>query len=178
MKIRKLKNKVTKFEEDLKPSFQERPPYITLYSFSNTGEIPSYQELTTMSKLVDQIPSLGDALDGYDENDALLTVGNFTALEIVLVGGFFGLNNSSGPEAECALIVWYNADKGYDEKGNNRPRIVEFSFRYGQKREKYTREFSQLAWDVYRKLQKLSWVDLNSKSKTDYMYTLAASEEA
>jgi hypothetical protein len=178
MKIRKRKNKKPKFEEDLKPSFQERPPYITLYSFSNTGEIPSYQKLTTMGKLVEQIPSLGDALDGYDENDALLTVGNFTALEIVLKGGFFGLDNSSSPEAECALIVWYDGDKEYDENDNNRPRIVEFSFRYDQKKEKYTREFSQLAWDVYSKLQKLSWVDRASKSKTEYMYTLAESDGA
>jgi hypothetical protein len=69
--------------------------------------------------------------------------------------------------AECALIVWYDS-----KLDGGDPLIVEFSFRYGNKKEKYSGALSQTAYDVFIKIQAEleMWVDYDNATKTGFIY--------
>jgi hypothetical protein len=68
-------------------------------------------------------------------------------------------------EAECGLIVWH------DEAGAaGRPCAVEFSFRYGNKKEAYDPTVSRLAFDAFERLQALAWVDPEPRTKTAFVF--------
>jgi hypothetical protein len=106
--------------------------------------------------------------DHYEKDEKIRQVADFTARELVIIGAGFTLSHSPKLDTECALIVWYN------KKGNHeKPELVEFSFRYGNEEEKYTQEMAQRALNVFKKLQSLTWVDSDSKTKTAYVYSLA-----
>ena len=152
----------SKFEEDIKPPFQ------SLYSFSTTQKISPDKRLNRMDDPGRLYPDLPKQLDTYTEAEAIMVVGNFTAHEFVLTGADFQIGKSPKVEAECALIVWY------DTQGEaQRPRVAEFSFKYGDDDEKYSGEVAQRAYQVFQILQGTTlsgWVDRKSKTKTAYVY--------
>jgi hypothetical protein len=75
-------------------------------------------------------------------------------------------------KAECALITWYDVRGETDN-----PVVVEFSFKYKNKKEEYDGEVSQTVYDVFGKLQQddlARWVNLDGKTKTAYVYSRAS----
>jgi hypothetical protein len=157
----------TKLEHDIKPSFDQ------LYSHSTTIELPkakasSLQRLKDLSGL---FPGLEEGLDFHPADDPIVVVNGFEAHELVLTGGKFFLGKDPGKETECALIVWY----GQGDK--QRPAIVEFSFRYGDKQGDFSRQAAGQAYEVFRRLQALeAWVDASSPTKTAYVYNRGMGE--
>ena len=152
----------SKFEEDIKPPFQ------SLYSFSTTQKISSDKRLNRMDDPGRLYPDLPKQLDTYTETEAILVVGNFTARELVLTGAAFQIGKQPKVEATCALVVWYDA-----EDGAQKPKVVEFSFKYGNDDENYSGEVTQRAYKVFQVLQSTTlagWVDHKSKTKTAYVY--------
>jgi hypothetical protein len=113
-------------------------------------------------------PGLPEALDAYDPDEPLVAVGNFTARELVLEGADFQIGKEPKIEAECALVVWYDA------AGNaHRPVLVEFSFRYENDHERYEGAVAERAYKVFQELQEhvmANWVDGASKTKTAFVY--------
>jgi hypothetical protein len=153
-----------KFEEDIKPVFE------TLYSFSSTVKVAARKKLNRMEDPGRLFPGLGKRLARYRKRERLEIVGGFTAREVVVTGGRFRISRSPRREAECALIVWHDAD-GEDRM----PAVVEFSFRWGNGKGKYPGEASQRAMDAFRMLQeeRLSgWVDGAAGTKTAFVYAL------
>ena len=73
-------------------------------------------------------------------------------------------------EAECALIVWYD-DAGEED----RPVVVEFSFRYANEQEEFDGKAAQRAYDVFGRLKNLlaDWIDSQGPTKTAYFYSRA-----
>jgi hypothetical protein len=162
-----------KFEEDIKPEFQ------VLYSFSGKQIVRSGKKLNRMDDPAGLYPDLAKRLDEFDEREPIRVVGEtktasgrvpFTANEVVLEGADFRIAASPKVEAECGLIVWY------DRNGDpTLPVVVEFSFRYGNRREAFGGEAAKRAFDVFRMLQGKAlakWVDRKSKTKTAYVYGL------
>jgi hypothetical protein len=164
MDAKNPKKAESKFEQDIKP------PFSALYSFSTKQPISETKKLNKMNDPVGLFPNLKPRLDEYIEDEKLRKVGNFTASEIVITGANFQLSKSPKLEAECALVLWY------DSKGNhNKPILVEFSFKYEDRKENYDRKTAQRAYNVFTALQKLNWVDVKSMTKTAYVYNLARS---
>jgi hypothetical protein len=114
-------------------------------------------------------PGLPEQLDVYDEDEALMVVGDFTALEFVLTGTDFQIGKGPKVEAECALIVWYKKQQGIQD-----PEVAEFSFKYGHPEGRYLGAVAKRAYDVFQILQGkalASWVNPDSKTKTAYIYS-------
>jgi hypothetical protein len=151
----------TKFEEDIKPRF------LTLYSFSTTQKIADTKNLNNMKDLARLCPDLSEKLDHYAEDEEIRMVAPFTPRELIITGARFQINKNPKLDSECALIVWYD-----DSANEEKPVVVEFSFRYGDKNESYTGNMAHRAHDVFQILQdKLaSWIDPNSETKTAYVY--------
>ncbi|MBE9076812.1 hypothetical protein IQ241_05800 [Romeria aff. gracilis LEGE 07310] len=162
MKANNHSEKGYKFEEDIKS------PFLVLYSFSSTQTIPIDENFSKVRDVLRLYPSLSDEFTNYNEDENIKSVGNII-LEIVLKGAKFRIRKNPQLDCKCALIVWYAKDD--DEK----PVVVEFSFRYGDDSENYTKKASQRAYDVFYKLQhKLEdWVDIESETKTSYIYKVA-----
>lgn len=155
----------SKFEEDIKLPFQ------SLYSFSTTQKISSGKRLNLMDDPGRLYPHLPEQLDTYRDTEPLLVVGNFTAQEFVLTGADFQIGKDPKVEATCALVVWYDV-----EGAAQKPNVVEFSFKYGDKDETYPREVAQRAYQVFQVLQDkplAGWVDLDSQTKTGFIYDMA-----
>lgn len=153
----------SKFEEDIKPPFQ------SLYSFSTTQKIADDKHLNRMNDSGRLYPGLPEQLDTYDGDEAITVVGDFTARELVITGADFQIGKEPKVEAECALIAWYDA-QGDDQK----PEVVEFSFKYANSNGQYPGAVARRAYDVFQLLQgkaMASWVDPNSKTKTAYVYS-------
>ena len=152
-----------KFEEDIKP------PYQTLYSYSTTQQIAEDKQLNRMNDPGRLYPGLPEQLHTYDAEEAITVVGTGTVRELVLTGGDFQIGQEPKVEAECALIVWYDA-----REDAQTPKVVEFSFRYSNHEEKYPGAVAQCAYDVFQRLQGETlarWVDPASKTKTAYVYS-------
>jgi hypothetical protein len=150
----------TKFEEDIKA------PFVILYSFSTTREIRDSEDLKRMKDLAILFPDLRDKLDRYEEDDKIRRVNGFTAKEVVIGRAKFQIGKRPRVDSECALIFWYD-----DDSGKQKPLVGEFSFRYGRKDGEYERDTAYRSYRVFEMLQKLtSWVDLNSKTKTGFIY--------
>ena len=155
-------NKVkTKFEEDIKP------PFLKLYSFSTTQKISDTKNLSQLKDVTRLYPHLYERIDHYTEDEKIKIVGS-TIRELVITGARFQISKKPTLNSECALIVWYNNDT--DEE---KPAAVEFSFRYGDKNENYTRNMAQRAYTVFQILQKklTRWIDPKSETKTAYIYS-------
>jgi hypothetical protein len=153
----------TKFEEDIKPSFEK------LYSFSTKQEIEVGKELNKLNDPGRLFPDFKKRLPGYRDDERIVPVGGFTVSELVVTGADFEIRKEPKREAECALIAWYNANGKANE-----PAVVEFSFRYGDKEEEYDGETAQRAFDVFGRLQNLSedWIDSEGPTKTAFIYSI------
>lgn len=158
----------TKFEEDVK-SIDAAPPFLSLYSFAAKRRI-GRQPLEAMRDPVKFFPSLKTWLDTYDKKEPLEPVGGFTAQELVITGGHVSLPPDVA--VECALVVWY--DQTADPQ--IQPKVVEFSFRYGDDEESYSGETALAAYRVFARLQEEltdSWVSRDTPTKTAFVYGLS-----
>ena len=152
---------VTKFEEDIKL------PFTTLYSFSTTQPISRGKTLDRLRDVVALYPGIKKRLGSVPKDEPIEIVGSFIAREIVIAGASFRLERKPKREAECALIVWYG-DAGQEDK----PVVVEFSFRYGNKHEEYERDAALRAYDAFGAMQKslADWIDPDAATKTAFVY--------
>ena len=149
----------TKFEEDIKP------PFTSLYSFSTTVQVGPKAAFDRLEDVARLFPDLATRLGRRAMGAPLEVVRGFTAREVVLGGGALRLTRKPKTEAECGLIVWY------DEAGApRRPCAVEFSFRYGNKKEAYDPTVSRLAFDAFQRLQALAWIDPEPRTKTAFVF--------
>ena len=157
-----VENGDTKFEEDIKL------PFIKLYSFSTKQPISADKSLNKLDDPGELYPDLKKRLKSYQPDEPIEIVGKLTAKEVVIVGADFQIRKSPKVEAECALIVWY------DEAGEeDRPVVVEFSFRYKNELEEYDGEAAQSAYNVFGSLKDMEWVDPEGPTKTAYVYSSA-----
>ncbi|MEM9542613.1 MAG: hypothetical protein AAGA60_24360 [Cyanobacteria bacterium P01_E01_bin.42] len=154
----------TKFEEDIKPEFSK------LYSFSTKQEISDKKTLNTLEDISNLYPDIKSKIDAFKKDTEIALVGDFIARETVIEGAEFTIRQSPTVKSECALVVWC------DRKGDPHiPLLVEFSFKYEDKQEKYTAKMAQRAYDVFQALQKMkNWIDPDSMTKTAYVYHLAS----
>ena len=157
-----VENGKTKFEEDIKL------PFIKLYSFSTKQPISDGNSLNKLNDPGELYPDLKKQLKSYRDNELIDIVGDFTAREVVITGADFQIRKSPKVEAECALIAWY------DEAGEeDRPVVVEFSFKYKNEREEFDGEAAQRAYDVFGRLKDMlaEWVNSEGPTKTAYVYS-------
>ncbi|NET59096.1 MAG: hypothetical protein F6K47_24020 [Symploca sp. SIO2E6] len=159
-----VKKGKTKFEEDIKL------PFIKLYSFSTKQRISEKKSLNKLKDISELYPALKKRLKVAQANDSIDVVGNFTAREVVIAGADFQIGKSPKREAECVLIVWY--DEAVEEE---KPVVVEFSFKYENEREEYDGKVAQRAYDVFGRFNDIlaEWVDLEGPTKTAYVYSRA-----
>lgn len=151
----------TKFEEDIKPEFQK------LYSHSTKVTEPSTQEFDNLAGIAKLFPGLKKGLKSYEAGAKLWPVNDLTVRELVITGARLKIGKKSGIEAECALISWY--DEACDLE---KPLVVEFSFRYGDDKERYGPKVARRAFNAFKALQNLTaWIDPESKTKTKYAYS-------
>ena len=154
----------TKFEEDIKL------PFLKLYSFSTKQPIPEDKNLNKLNDPGRLFPDLQERLKSYQEDEPITKVGDFTARELVIEGAEFKIKKNPEVEAECALIAWY------DEAGEeDKPVVVEFSFKYENEQEEYDGESAQIAYDVFGTLKDTlaEWIDSEGPTKTAYVYSRA-----
>src|SRR5262245_38344940 len=112
----------TKFEEDIKPAFQQ------LYSFSTTVQVPADLKLAKVKDVVTLFPGFKGAFRGFADDEPLSVVDDFTARELVVSGGSLYLGKRYNVHASCVLIIWHN-----HLKEGSVPAVAEFSFKYGDK---------------------------------------------
>ncbi|MBN3883223.1 MAG: hypothetical protein HWQ44_09600 [Nostoc sp. JL34] len=151
-----------KFEEDIKTPFE------ILYSFSDTQTIFTEKKLNKIQDATQLYPDLVDKVSLLKAEDEIKTIG-VTIREIVIKGAKFQIRNQPRLDSKCALIIWY--DNNHDPE---KPIAVEFSFKYGDENEAYSRKLAQKAYDIFHILQEILifWVDLESGTKTAYIYKL------
>ena len=151
----------TKFEEDIKT------PFVSLYSYSTTVKIGDNRKFDTLKDLARLFPDIRDRIDNFEDDRALVAVNGFTAREVVVSGAELQLGKKPKVDADSALIVWYD-----DDGDSGKPVAVEFSYRYGDKEERYEGSTARRAFDVFNVLQgKLgTWVDPKSRTKTAFVY--------
>ena len=151
----------TKFEEDIKA------PFLSLYSFSTTIAIGQDKTFDTLKDVARLFPDIGQRIDGFNDDRALIVVNGFAARELVVGGASVQLGKTPSVDAECALIVWY------DDKGRlDVPIAVELSYRYADKGERYGGTMARRAFDLFELLpEKLEkWVAPRSRTKTALVY--------
>ena len=164
MSVNDSKESQTKFEQDIKA------PYLTLFSYSSKQPIANGKNLNKMNDPGRLFPGLTTSLDDYHGNEKLVVVNNFTTCEVVLGSAHLLLGKEHNVLAECALIFWYNM--AVDTQS---PTLVEFSYRYKNKKERYSGYVSQQAYLIFQELQKLDiWIDSSNLSKTEYVYAYRA----
>ena len=157
----------TKFEEDIKL------PFLKLYSFSTKQPIAADKVLNKMNDPGRLFPDLAHRLPGYDGDDVIQAVGDFTAHETVISGADFQIGERPKVEAECALVAWYDAC-GQQEH----PVVVEFSFKYENEEEDYDGIVAQRAYEVFAQLNDPTgdlarWIDRTGPTKTQFVYARA-----
>jgi hypothetical protein len=138
-----------------------------LYSFSSSGLIAAEQEFKKIKNIAKLYPRLATQLNKYSEDEDIFLVHDSAILEIVITGAEITICSDPLINAECALIIWY--DLKHIESD---PIIVKFSFRYGNKKEKYSQKASQKAYDLFLSIQKEMklWIDIKSTTKTSFIY--------
>ena len=153
----------TKFEEDIKPSFQ------SLYSHSTTQRIETGKVLDAVKDVSRFYPGLKQDLPGLAKDTPIEVVDKFTARELVIGGAGLQLGKSRRIAAECVLVVWY--DHAKPDKGDT-PVVAEFSFKYGDGGEDYNGGAVRRAYEAFTLLQNglPDWVDHASKTKTAFVY--------
>lgn len=160
----------TKFEEDIKL------PFISLYSFSTKQRISMDQTFNQLGSIAKLYPDLKTKLTPYQKDKILHVVGDFTAREIVIEGADFEISEKPNKiEADCALIAWYNTVV------NEKPEVVEFSFKYENKQGEYDGKTAQIAYDVFHQLRNgllTDWLNPSGLTKTKYVYSLEKGEKS
>lgn len=161
MKARGVKQSSTKFEEDIKA------PFVSLFSFSTTARIGNDVKLNRLKDIGRMFPDIPGRLKEFSGDKALVVMNSFTARETVIVGAKIGLAKNPDVRAECALVIWHNA-----EGEKRKPVLGEFSFRFGNTDEKYDGHASRRAYDAFGALLKKvkTWVDPKSQTKTAFVY--------
>jgi hypothetical protein len=151
----------TKFEEDIKM------PFLSLYSFSTSQPIPAKEDLKKMKNIIKLYPGLTGQLNKSPKDENIFVVHDLVIQEIVITGAELNIGNDPLVNAECALIVWYDT-----EAFRSDPIIVEFSFRYGNKKERYTWEAAQKAYALFKLIQEemKSWIGGKGATKTGFVY--------
>lgn len=159
-----VKNGKTKFEEDIKL------PFTKLYSFSTKQPIADSTSLNKLKDLGRLFPGLKKRLKSYQKNKSIEIVGDFTAIEFVILGPSFQISMNPRVKVQCALVVWYDQACGVEQ-----PVVVEFSFKYENEDEKYDGEAALKAYDVLSRFNGLlaEWVDFDGPTKTAYVYSKA-----
>ena len=153
-----------KFEEDIKP------PYVKLYSHSTKQQIKSNVNLHTLGDISRLYPHFKEQVKPFNKQERVILVGNFTAREKLITGAEFLIRNHPKRYAECALILWYN-----NEVREEGPLLAEFSFKYEDGKENYTRKMTLRAYEIFLRLQNnlADWISPQSVTKTSYLYNLA-----
>ena len=148
-----------KFEEDIKSPFQ------SLYSFSSS--LDKNNSAQKLKDIVNLYPGLAAGLENYDPKEKLVQINEHEIQEIVITGGSIVISDDPPVHAECALIMWYEA-----EVFSVDPVIAEFSFRYGNEKGKYSGATGQVAFTVFARLQKelKGWIDIENATKTGFIY--------
>jgi hypothetical protein len=161
MESRERERQRTKFEEDIKAPFQ------SAYSFSTTVEAEKKQTFGKLKDVAEWFPDIVKRIDDFPEDLKLVAVKGFTARELVITGGAMQIGKTPRVDAECALVVWFD-----DERGRKRgPVAVEFSFRYGDPGGDYGGTMTGRAYDVFHALQRLGkWIDPKPRTKTAFVY--------
>src|SRR5262245_6905714 len=158
----------TKFEEDIKSSDSGKTPFVSVYSFSTTVKGLDRQVFPALKDVQRVFPDLRGRLKPANGSSGLHRVSRFTALELVLKGGYLTIASRPEVKAQCALIVWYD----HSAKKHHRPILVEFSFRYGSDDGRYAGSTCARAYSVFRALQTHldGWVDPDGSTKTAFVY--------
>jgi hypothetical protein len=146
-----------KFEEDIAAPFRSR------FSRSVTILSPSAKLPKTVAEAAKRYPILGTLGRDGGQCDGLTpvqTVNNFVPYEQVHKGMKLVL-----PNAICtvALILWSNTPK-------SRIICAEFSFRYGNKDEKYSTDTARAAYNLFTAIQKIDWCQVDGTTKTQFAY--------
>jgi len=160
MKSRRIRV-TTKFEEDIKA------PFVSLYSFSATGELGDAPVPSTLNDLMRLFPDLSKRLGDVDGRLSLSAVNGFTARELLVTGGTMRIGTKPKVDIECALIVWY------DTKGSTtEPAAVEFSYRYCDAKGQYAGKVARRAFDMFETLQHelTEWTHPHPRTKTACVY--------
>jgi hypothetical protein len=148
-----------KFEEDIKA------PFVSLYCYSATAAVGKRQTPADLGRLLRIFPSLSRRLDEHHRKLPLAPIGGFTARELVITGPTFQIGRGPAVAAECALIVWYD-----DDNIGKGPQAVEFSFRYGNRKEEYGGGPARRAFAVFTTLQSMTtWIDPHPRTKTRFV---------
>jgi hypothetical protein len=152
-----------KFEEDIKA------PFAVLYSFSSTRAIEHETQLAKLKHIAKIYGGLAAQFDQSRLEEKIDVVNGHVVHEMVITGPQIILNGDTLEKAECALIVWHDA-----ETIGARPLTAEFSFRYKNKQEEYSAATSQKAHDVFLLVQeKLErWIDKKNTTKTGLVFNL------
>jgi hypothetical protein len=148
-----------KFEEDIKA------PFVSLYSYSATAAVGKRQAPADLGALVRIFPSLSRRLEDEHRRLPLAAIGGFTARELVITGPTVQIGRGPKVAAECALIVWYD-----DDTIGDGPQAVEFSYRYGNRKEDYGGGPARRAFAIFEILQSLkTWIDPHPRTKTRFV---------
>ena len=154
-------NSETKFEEDIKA------PFNVLYSFSTTKTINDNDVYKKLKHIKKHYP--GFSLTDQEDNDEekLVQVNEHLVRETVIAGPSIQLLDKPLTEAECALIIWY--------QGNSlspNPVIIEFSFRYGDRKGRYSATLAKAAHDFFHTVQNQMkhWLGDANSTKTGFIY--------
>lgn len=161
MDVRNAEDAKTKFEEDIKA------PFVSNYSFSTTFRIAREGTLNSLGDVARLVPQIVETLDGSRKDDALAAVNGFTARELVIRGAHLQIGKTPKVDAECALIVWYDHNRGPEK-----PVAVELSYRYGDDDENYGVGMTRRAFDVFTALptELDQWVSAEARTKTAFVY--------
>jgi len=161
MKTQKDGKEEIKFEEDIKAKF------ISLYSFSASQGITDKKEFKKIKHIANLYPGLKQEFDKNGESENLILVNNLVIQEMVITGANIIICDDPLVSAECALIIWYDT-----EAFTSNPIIAEFSFRYGNKKEKFSRETAQKTYDLFLLIQEgmKLWIDSDNATKTGFVY--------
>lgn len=164
----------TKMEEDIQST--NNHPFLSLYSLSGkVADVPDdtrFRELRDIRAFYQHVKKqMGDS---YEGGEKLLRVCDFTARQTVLEG--VRIRFSKRIQANCALIIWHEANRD-----QSLPGVVEFSFRYrdrksGRNREPFTAATAGRAYDLLQALRDIdgpmaSWIDPASHTKTAFAYS-------
>ncbi|MEQ8789249.1 MAG: hypothetical protein RIC55_23345 [Pirellulaceae bacterium] len=146
----------TKFEEDIGAPFSSR--------FSHSCTVGTKVDSpSTLREAAAIFPALGRLRrDGRrcGPKTRLVAVNALQAYERVIKGPTLDLGDE---QAEAALILWASARRG-------RPLVGEFSFRYGDKKERYDGREAERAMRFFLAIQRLDWCRAEGMSKTQYVY--------
>jgi hypothetical protein len=118
-------------------------------------------------------PRLPAELRAYDPDERIGVVGEFLAQEVVLTGATFQIRKSPKVEAECAIVTWHDATGE-----QTTPVVAEFSFRYGDPDEDYSKKSVKRALDIFETLRSeplSEWLGCQRMTKTAYVFSRSAS---